>query len=83
VTGVSAIGDNGFCITSAHLSSKRTEGKNLIRSISQCCFLLSGGMFFGCQGMHYFIVVVNPTLGWGMVSVVGGHDCHTQKIAGN
>jgi len=76
VTAVSAMGDNEFCITSAHLSSKRTEGKNLIRSISRYCFLLSGGMFFGCQGMHYYIVVVNPTLGWGMISVVGGRGGH-------
>lgn len=77
MTGVSAMGDNGFCITSVHFSSKRTGGNNLIRSISPYCFLMSGGMFFGYQGMHYFIAVVNPTLEWGVISVVGGQGGHT------
>jgi hypothetical protein len=63
VTGVSAVVVGRFCITSAHLSSKRTEGKNLIWIITRYSFLLSGEIFFGYQGMHCFIAVVNPTLG--------------------
>jgi dipeptide/tripeptide permease len=77
VTGVPAMCDSGFCITGAHLSSKRTEGKNLIWSITRYCFLLSGEMFFGYQGMHYFIALVNPMLEWGVISVVGDHGGHT------
>jgi hypothetical protein len=77
VTGVSAMVDSAFCITSVHFSSKRTVGKNLTRSITRYCFLLSGETFFGYQDMHYFIAVVNATLGWEVVSVVGDHGGHT------
>jgi len=83
MTGVSAIGEGVFCITSAYLSSKRTDGKNLVRSITRYCFLLSGEILFGYHGMHHFVSVINPTLRCGVKSILGGHSDHTQKIIGN